>query len=540
MHRKITYSSQEFYCRYLNLGLNTEPTMKLCSGDFFKFVDKKLDFKKLPYDIKLIDLITENCIDVDLFVELPNSYFESWDNFPIVGNNWYKDLADTVKDAGYYDLEIRLNNETELSELSHPYDEQLNERFKKRFEVTQPSKLTKYDHPNGRTFFPNEVYLSYWKAYILLEAINECMYIDRYVSKIQGIQIFKDKVTNINQRWIKQYSSIFDAISHYRTLTSLLHHLDKPLDNTYGEISLHLLDRANITSTELSSGLGILLELHNTWTRKLKNNGISQLNFALKSLKRDIYFLFQWLCGLGFSEKEMFEQWSYKDRHARSWSQLSDVLDFEEHSFKTTFELYAPIYCQDNSKYFNFDMVLDIYEKLNKYESFSPWIRSFSDLHKSINKKSDLCLVQPRLLDSLLVMTIRTEVLVRTMLLNLSGKTEPDDFKIVLRELANYFKDESCKNILIAVTGKNEYSLTKLKDRPESIFNKIDQSEFGKKWPNKQKYFFKVILKFITSRNYFAHHYYKDHEFNTHTNKLCGEVLTSCLQTILFINDSVD
>ncbi|PKH86933.1 hypothetical protein CXF79_09385 [Colwellia sp. Bg11-28] len=495
-----------------------------------------MHFKKLPYDIKIIDLICEDCIDVDLFVELPKSYFESWDNFPNTGRQSNQCEKNDIGDAGYYNLIIRLDDETSLSELSHPYDAQLNESFKKRFGVQPPLKLIKCDHPNGRSFYPNEAYMAYWKAYVILEAANECLFIDRYMAKEEGSLLFKDKVRSVNQKWLSQYASIFDAISHYRTLISQFNHLEKLFTTTHGELSQHLLNRANITASELNSGLGSLLTLHLDWSRKLNNNGMTAFNFALKSLKRDIYFLFEWLCGLSYTEEDLFKQWANSNGQAASHSQLKDVLDFEEIHFKLIFERYTPIYCQDNSKWFNLDGVAETYDQLNEYQSFEPWISSFSDLHKSINKKSDITFVQPRLLDTLLVMTIRTEVLIRTMLLNLSGKQEPDDFYVVLRELSAFVKDDASKTVLIAV-GDNR-DLTKLQDRPESVFNKIETSIIGKKWSNKQKHFFKVIQKFITSRNYFAHHYYKDHEFKTHTNKFCGEVVTSCLQTILFINDS--
>ena len=536
MNRSINYNSQEFYCRYFSLGLNNDPIMRMCSGDFFTFLSKELHLKKLPYDIKVIDLIIESCIDVDLFVELPKLYFENWHNFPVTGHHAGKGVTNDFGDAGYYNLIISPDDEASLSELSHPYDGQMNESFKKRFGVEPPTKLIKYDHPNGRSFYPNEAYLAYWKAYIILEAANECLFIDRYVSKDEGSQIFKDRVMSVNKKWSDQFALIFGAISHYRTFTSQLHHIKPTLVQTYGEISQHLLDRASITAKELKTGLGTLLELHKDWTRKLKNNGMSEFNFAIKSLKRDIYFLFEWLCSLGFSEKYLFKKWTYSNRQAAPWSQLKDVLDFEEIFFRTTFERYIPIYCKDDSKWFDLDGVAETYDQLNKYPSFEPWIRSFSDLHKSINKREDIALAQPRLLDTLLVMTIRTEVLIRTMVLDLSGEQEPDDLKDVFRELSAYIADDASKTVLITVADNCD--LTKLQDRPESVFDRIENSNIGKKWSNKQKYFFKVVLKFVTSRNYFAHHYYKDHEFNTHTNKLCGEVLICCLQTILFINDS--
>lgn len=518
MHREI--SSQEFYCRYLSLDLNSEPTNRMCSGDFFSFISKELLLTKLPYDIKVIDLVISHCLDTDLFVELPKLFFENWKNFPIIENH----PSDDLKDVGFYNLVIISDNVSSLSELSHPYDEELKDRFTSCFSILTPTKLTKYQHPNGRCFYPNEAYLAYWKSYIILEAVNECRFIDRYVAKDKGEMIFKKTVDSINKQWMKKYASIFNAISHYRTLTSLYHHMDAPTGLKYADSFPHLLDRANISIEELNTGLGLLLELHNTWLRNLNNNGISQFKSALESLKRDIYFLFEWLCGLGCSENDMFELWTYKNRQPELWSQLSDVLDFEDISFKTTFEIYVPIYCQEDSNYFNLEALAETYEQLKKYHAFDIWVRAFSDLHASMNNVGSLSFIQPRLLDSLLVLTIRTEVLIRTMYVELTREQDNDDFKRVLGDLAKYCKNVKDRTILSAIFER--VNLTKLNSRPNKVFKQIEQIDLGKKWSNKQKYIFKIILKFITSRNYFAHHYYKDHELNNHTNELCREVLT--------------
>ncbi|MBZ6545623.1 hypothetical protein FMJ66_25930, partial [Klebsiella pneumoniae] len=78
--------------------------------------------------------------------------------------------------------------------------------------------------------------------------------------------------------------------------------------------------------------------------------------------------------------------------------------------------------------------------------------------------------------------------------------------------------------------------LTKLNERSEDIFSKLSSCNTGKNWSNEQKYFFEQIFKFITSRNYFAHHYYKDEELNDQVNSLARDVLVSCLNSLLYIS----
>ena len=70
----------------------------------------------------------------------------------------------------------------------------------------------------------------------------------------------------------------------------------------------------------------------------------------------------------------------------------------------------------------------------------------------------------------------------------------------------------------------------------QCLFSKLSSCNTGKNWSNEQKYFFEQIFKFITSRNYFAHHYYKDEELNDQVNSLARDVLVSCLNSLLYIS----
>lgn len=534
MYKTITYSEDEYYCRYLNIAINSEPVFDLCKGRFYSFLSEKLNIKKLPYNLKLLDLILEGCISPDLFVQLPITYFNSWTNYPVlepVNGSHDKDIA-------YYNLIIIPRDETQLSDFCHPYDAKLKKSFIKKFSTLLPKSLTKYKHPNGRSFYPNELYLSYWKGYVILETLCECKFIDRYLSKGEGSVIFKNKLKKNNVKWNSKYASIFNAISHYRTFTSLHHFSNSKIQCTYGDISEHLLAISKIEISELESGLELLLQLHKDWTRKWESDGLLEFNFSLKSLKRDIYFLFEWLCSAGYNERDLFNKWQYKNRQPASWSQLKNVLDFEEIDFEDCFKRYVPIYSKKVEDWVSLDGLSNTYNKLSKYKSFEPWIRSFSDLHKSINMKGDIKLNQPRLLDNLLIITIRTEVLIRAICSKVIGENEPDDLNNIFLKLAENLTDNKAKSIFITVSDNSK--LTKLQNRPERVFKEIEENTIGKKWSDEQKYFFKSILKFITSRNYFAHHYYKDHEFDTHTNELCGDILTSCLHTILFVIEATN
>jgi len=214
---------------------------------------------------------------------------------------------------------------------------------------------------------------------------------------------------------------------------------------------------------------------------------------------------------------------------------LIDVLDFEDATFSNFFEKTAPIYCK-NINWITTDKVIEIYNRLEQHDCFAPWIRAFYDLHQSINRTEEIEFTQPRVLDNLLIISIRTEILLRTIYSEVSGDTNPNQLSDMFNKLAVAVSDLKAKPVLAAIASKDNWSLTELRDRPENIYVNIDSCNVGKKWSNEQKYFFRCVLRFVASRNYFAHHSYKDDELNSHINELCSAVLISCLHTILYID----
>ena len=47
-------------------------------------------------------------------------------------------------------------------------------------------------------------------------------------------------------------------------------------------------------------------------------------------------------------------------------------------------------------------------------------------------------------------------------------------------------------------------------------------------------------MKFVCARNYFAHHAYKDEEFDSFVSKLAAETLISLVETLLFFHEICD
>lgn len=535
MHRNIIYSEDDYYLSYLNISLHNNSTMRLCGGKFAFYLEKKFGIKTLPYNIKLAELILSGEDTDELFVALPKEYFLCWDNYPRLGRNVESESSDVVKDAGYYDIRITSCGNSSLFDLIHPYDSFLNESFREKFKANHPNELTVYVHPNGHKFRPYESYMAYWRAYIIFEVVQECKFIERYLNKIDGVKIFKHKYNEINKLWVDKYSSSFNRLALFRSFITRLKLSNDAIKYTGNEISDFLLCRSGSSLSDLKSDMTILLELHQAWEDKLKSSGLVTYKSAINLLKKDIYFLFDWLCYAGMKDNEIFENWSYKNRQTQRWSQLKDVLDFEEIKFFESFETYIPYYAE-NIKNWLFDCEWSvIYDHLKSLDGFQPWIRGFYDLHEHINTKDDIRLVQPRVIDNLLILSIRTEIIIRDICCSLSGTQESYKLRDVLLTFSKFIEDDKSISVLQSVVDKQYWGLTELGERPEDLFARIDACNAGKNWSKKQKYFFKQLLKFVTSRNYFAHHFYKDGELNNYMTELCRDVFVSCVHSVLYI-----
>lgn len=68
--------------------------MRLCGGRFASYLENKFGIKKLPYNIKLIDLILDTDNTDELFVELPKEYFLGWDSYPCLGEEVKESSSD--------------------------------------------------------------------------------------------------------------------------------------------------------------------------------------------------------------------------------------------------------------------------------------------------------------------------------------------------------------------------------------------------------------------------------------------------------------
>lgn len=138
-------------------------------------------------------------------------------------------------------------------------------------------------------------------------------------------------------------------------------------------------------------------------------------------------------------------------------------------------------------------------------------------------------------MDYMIVMTTRTEIVIRDMYLKyLSKEDAPSKILHVLKELAMATKDKKRAKVLEALG--NDWDKTMLNAKPEDMFATINSIESKKGWNEEMMCFYKQILKFVTSRNYFAHHSYKDEAINTSRSNVTANVLKACVQSLIFLD----
>jgi hypothetical protein len=523
----------------------------MCSSRFLGVVEKIIGIKKLPYKIKIVDLIECGAFVPELFVALPEEIFEAWKNYPEqtgLDDEKLSQRAIFAYNNFYYYFYPSYEDKEDLSGLSHPYDSSLEDLFVNEFKAEVPDNIRLSTHDNGRKFYPYEAYFPYWKSYVLLEALNRCKFIDRYLGKSEGKPKFIDEVRRIEKRWAQKYSSTFNRVSWFRTLKAGILNSTVKVQATYGELVEYVLQQCNSSVEDLKEDLKILLTLYQEWEFAFSLQRIEDWHKGMDSLRFDIWCIFEMLCSTGeCTEAQLFSQW-YSKRDNLGWANLCDVLPVEEILFKQKFERYAPLYLEDTPLDCGGHSWIEIYDNLAQYSGFECWIRAFCDMHDALNSERisgrRIDFTQPRLLDQLLVLTIRTEIILRCILEKVNGYPAPNDLIEVLKCFAYHLNSsdkQKFKPIFETATGKDNWSLTYLMEKPENIFDEIKRRRVGvNKWSLDQRALFDNILIFNTARNYFAHHFYKDVEMKNRIHSLPRDVLVACLYTVIQIQSFMD
>ena len=534
LQRRIRYSTDDVYSRYLGISLPVANEKKFCEGRFGRFLANKLGIAKLPYNITLVDLVSSGCIVPNLIVELPGSYFESWSNFPCCPRQDSGEEYENI--AGLYSYEAVLSSVDSVEDIIHPYDGDLKIEFVEKYRKDLPVKNTTYQHPNGSRYKTEEIYFSYWQGLALASSIHKINNIELHLSKKEGVKRVKEIIKSTVKEFCERYGNSFERVSWYRTAIAV-----EQLSNinaTYGEIFSELSKYRENGREVLIHDLKEFLCLYKQWDNLLQKIGCPVIGKALEVLRKDIYLVFEQLCIVGVDRDGLFKKFSY-GRHSCEWSQLHEVLYFEGYKFKFFFENNLNLYCEKIRRW-GYECNSIVFGNFSKIQGFYPWIRSLYDLHETMKWDGEVDFLHSRIVDCLIVATVRTEIVVREMLRvrfkDLSGFNADDKLSRILSYIGDHV-DEKDRRILKTVESK--FNSTRLDSRPEDIFSEID-SIGCKNWPKRDLLFLKSILKFVCARNYFAHHAYKDDEFDSFVSELAAETLRSLVETLLFFHGICD
>lgn len=528
--RQYVADVNDGYCRYMNIGIPYSNANYMCGLYFLNFFKSKFGIERLPYNIKIKELILCGALIPSLFVHLPPNIDDSDENF-----------LDKL-------LSFPFVVSNKVQELSHPYDTSLKETFVKEFKTDIPRSLKFETNGSERQFSPYEAYLPYWKSYILLLSINDCMFIDRYLPPDEGKKIFIDNVQEREAVWEKNFSETFERISWCRTV---YHKLEK-INITGSDFYSYILKNSNSKLSDFDSDMDVLLKLYSKISLYFEKYKFDFLNNMLEEVRYDVYCVVMMLCYSGrYTELDLFNKWHTSGRDQYNWTSLREVLPFEEFKFKIKFETYVPSYLEETPLKNFVTSWSELYDKLARYDGFECWIRAFVDMHSALEspakEKKRMSFRQGRLLDHLLVITLRSEVFLRSLLKKNSSvsENEPYELKIVLGQLGELAKKKSSSEGHCIVSRPlsavvSQWKDTRLNEKPEDLFESIESSTVGKKWTNDERQAFKFIMEFVVARNYFAHHSYKDSEMKRRSYELPRKVLVACLFSVIQIAISID
>lgn len=524
--RRVNFDTEEFFCRYLSIDLPLSLRSPTYTGKFGAQL-KKVGINKFPFGITLSDLIQCGALVPSLYVALPKEYFENWKNFPECPRQ--SDCADDTM-AEMYACQPMPQRAAELHELLHPYDGELKSSFREKFQADIPESFPVCEHSSGGKYIPAEAYLPYWQVYALAGNFHKYRYAESFLSSEVGkpecLQLIKSAAISFSEK----YGDTFDRVSWYKTIVASANSC--PLNVTNGQLLELTQNHTSINVDLLKEDLRLLLELDAEWHSILKNNGCTVLEKARSALSKDIYLIYEQLRLLGTPANCIFEDFTPNGFDA-SYTPLHDVLQSEGYGFKKTFVSLGSHYCCQVKKW-GYDCTEDVFESLIQIPGFDAWIRAFHDLHESINdpKKRPVSFRQNRIVDALIVMSVRTEIVLREMFRPALNATSDVSIVEFLKAIKFHMVDEKQK-IIAEAHSKNYSGSTKLHQRPENLFYEIERIFFTS-FSEEDNFFLQTILKFITARNYFAHHAYKDDELNIQTSALSRKILESLLATLLF------
>lgn len=494
---------------------------------------KKIGLERLPYGIKLIDLITNNVLPYEQRIDLPDDFFTNWENFPEFPTTLKNSCSNISYLFSYNPLLCPYSlNKNDKEWFLSPFDRTVKNQeisFLIKYVVSGKEPiLEQQKHPNGNRYCRTKIYFNYSIGYLLWQiypSLISSYKLKSYENLDEQIGIINknlhailhfDKISIESElkRWEK-YRSVFQYLSYYRNLYAIVYssfnkESSQKREDTIKEGTLKLLDYLTLTPHDLEQYLLQLLTIYREWDNR--NKGFYPIKEeAVRELQKDIYFIIECLYTKTGNAYEYYgKKFLSNAIVAQNWSNLKDALPFELQSDKYFFDKsilnYLKDYIQEirDEVSFGQDQIKKCIDYLwREFPSFEYFVRSYKRLHDNFQSSNYVIDFESiDVVDQLIVNIIRSEAL----LLNFTteGKDRIRNLKDILKNLNKQFSESTfiSKAILYCL---DKWENTQV-DPPADPFEKLmvlkpktKYQELGKK-----------LLKYGLLRNYLAHNDYLD------------------------------
>lgn len=495
-----------------------------------------------PPDLEVTELVRYGWIKPILRVELPRSFYLSWENFPsypVFGtlaqeDSWASHLwalgaivrrgsADPQSETWYRHFLDVPDHWVTQSALAHqlPTD---GSREPESFEHPGP--------PRVRTIHPWIDFFAYWQTYHIAEILH-AVYIDiaprlpgarqkveALLARVDQLEEYaQSRLSALRKRW-EERSKVFDWLSRLHTVIGIWRHEYRFPGDGWNEERFEVAAKAMIVDMGLDAKdlmrhiRDHLLVLWSDW------RNAPSMDPPMLLLQRDIE-LAVWLVGLINGKPVPYDDpfWGYPaDRMLREWAPLPSVLPYETDEAKREFPWRAEIALDGSA----FNQVVPQEMRINEASiekltdkwwprsaAFRRFALAYNRLYRhhvgKINEQRLVGIEAETPIEFLILCALHVEKLLGERL----GPSPPTEFnkrvREVARRIARRYGIQDQKAFLDELTQALN-DKTQLHDLPQRTDNPfVEEADF--QHPERVGLFFlKVFVNFKILRNYSAHH----------------------------------
>ena len=502
----------------------------------------------LPRDLEVTELVRHAWIEPVLRIELPKSFYMSWENFasyPNIGtlaeeDRWARHLwalgalvwsgsADPQSETWYRHFLDVPDHWVTRAALAHqlPVD---GSRVPESF---------KHPRPPRRTILPWIDFFAYWQAYHIAE-ILQAVYIcgaphlpgakrklEALLAKVDELEESAQiRLGAIRKRW-QQRREVFDWLSRLHTVIGIWSHEhrfpgDQWHEDRFVVAAKAVVREADLTAADLMSHTrDHLLVLWRQWEHTPSMDRLKLL------LRKDIQ-LAVWLVGLIKGKPVPYDDpfWGFPDdQMSRKWTPLPSVLSFEADHSKRDFPIHAEIALGDGE----FNQVVPQERRLNEVAiekltakwwphsaAFRRFALAFYRLYGHyvgrINEQRLVNLEEETPVEFLILCALHVEKLLGERL----APSPPAEFNKrvceVARRVARLYgiQDQKTFSKILADAIVDKTQLHDLPQKqPYNPFVKMAEFEHPEQFKHPEpvaRFFLKIFVNFTVLRNYSAHH----------------------------------